>query len=324
MNILVTGGAGYIGSFMTKRLLNDGNSVTVIDNLESGHAEAVDERAQFRDLDIRDKENLIQLFSQTKFDGVFHFAGLISVEESEKDPKKYNENNVVGSKTLFSVASEIGKVDKFIFSSTAAIYGNPLKIPIPEDHPKNPTSEYGKTKLEIEKYLESLRTKDLSKSYVSLRYFNACGAALDGSIGEMHDPETHIIPLAMRSILDGNEFNLYGTNYDTKDGSCIRDYIHVLDLVEAHIMAYEKMINSKGGYKYNVGTGRGYSNKEVISMIEKVSNQKIKLFEKDRRKGDSSRLVADSSRIQSELGYSPAYSDLRTIIKTAWEWHKKN
>ncbi len=321
MNILVTGGAGYIGSFMVKALLDRGESVTVFDNLKRGHREAVDNRAQFVLGDILDLQDLNELFSKNKFDAVIHFAGLISVEESSKEPEKYYENNVVGSNNLFNSANEIGKVRNFIFSSTAAVYGNPVEVPIPEDHPKNPESPYGETKLAVEEGLKELKEKNPSVSYVALRYFNACGAALDGSLGENHDPETHIIPLAIKAAINNTEFKLFGTDYDTKDGTCIRDYIHALDLVEAHILALSKLFNDGGGYYYNVGTGTGFSNREVIEMVKKVSDVNFSIIEVERRAGDSSELVADVSKIKSELGFSPKYSDLRTIIESAWKWH---
>ncbi|MBI2026150.1 MAG: UDP-glucose 4-epimerase, partial [Candidatus Levybacteria bacterium] len=197
-------------------------------------------------------------------------------------------------------------------------------VPIPEDHPKNPTSEYGKTKLQVEEMLESLREKDSSVSFVCLRYFNASGASLDGSLGEDHIPETHIIPLAVRALLNDEEFSLFGTDYDTPDGTCIRDYIHVLDLVEAHILALNKLDQESGGFYYNVGTGSGYSNKEVLNAIEKVSNRKIKIVERERRTGDADQLIADPTKIKNELGFEPKYSDLETIIKTAWAGHSKS
>lgn len=323
MRILVTGGAGYIGSFMTKGLLDRGDEVTVIDNLERGHLEAVDRRADFLKLDIRDSESLTSLFNKRHFDSLIHFAGYISVEESSRDPQKYQENNVLGSKNLFSVAVRSG-VEKIIFSSTAAVYGNPIKIPIPEDHPKKPTSPYGETKLATEETLEAMRKENTSLSFTALRYFNAAGAALDGSNGESHDPETHIIPLAMRALLTDSEFSLYGTDYDTPDGTCIRDYIHVLDLVDAHIKALNKIEKDRGCYYYNVGTGEGHSNREVIETVEKISGRKINVHKEVRRAGDADRLVADPSKIKSELGFSPKYSDLETIIRSAWDWHVKN
>lgn len=320
--ILVTGGAGYIGSITSKLLLDKDFEVTIFDNLERGHKEAVDSRAKFIKGDLRQVGDLANLFELSKFDAILHFAGLISVEESEKEPELYRENNVLGSKNLFDKALENGVI-KIIFSSTAAVYGNPQKIPIPESHPKNPTSEYGRTKLEIEKYLDSLRVKDDRLSFASLRYFNACGALLDGSMGEDHSPETHIIPLAIKAAQEGREFKLFGTDYDTPDGTCIRDYIHVLDLAEAHILALNKISNETGGYYYNVGTGKGFSNREIIEKVKQVSGRDFKIIEVERRMGDADRLIADPSKINEELGFAPAYSDIDTIVKSAWKWHSK-
>lgn len=324
MKILVTGGAGYIGSFMTKVLLDKGHEVFVLDNLERGHKEAVDQRASFIKGDIKNLNFLKTLFKEKSFDSIFHFAGYISVEESTKEFQKYYENNVIGSRNLFETALYIGGVKKFIFSSTAAIYGNPIKVPIPEDHLLNPTSNYGKTKLDTEKTLQELFEKNNSISFVCLRYFNASGASLDGRMGEDHVPETHIIPLAMRAASTGEKFNLYGTDYPTPDGTCIRDYIHVLDLVEAHLLALEKLNFEKGGLFYNVGTGKGFSNKEVVEMIRKVTGINLEVIREKRRAGDVEILIADASKIKKELGFKPKYSNLETIVKTAWEWHKNN
>jgi len=322
--ILVTGGAGYIGSFTTKMLLDEGFEVVVFDSLERGFKEAVDGRAKLIEGDIRDKSSLDNLFNNEKFDAVIHFAGYISVEESEKNPELYRENNVVGSENLFRIAVERGGVKNFVFSSSAAVYGNPQKIPIPENHPTNPTSKYGETKFTTEQNLAKLQKENPEISYVCLRYFNASGASIDGTLGERHDPETHIIPLALKSIINGSEFYLYGTDCNTPDGTCIRDYIHVLDLAKAHILALEKISQNPSGYIYNVGTGKGYSNREVINTIEKVVGNKINVNTKERREGDPEILVADSSKINRELGFTPKYSDLETIVKSAWQWHKNN
>jgi len=323
MNILVTGGAGYIGSFMTKALLDREDRVVVVDSLERGSRNAVDRRASFVKLDIRNLASLEDLFCEYRFDAVFHFAGYIAVEESSKIPQKYYENNVVGSKNLFISAIRIGKVKKFVFSSSAAVYGNPVKIPIPESHPKNPTSIYGENKLAVEKILGSLHAERESIGYVCLRYFNASGAALDGSMGENHDPETHIIPLVIQAALNETSFNLFGTDYKTPDGTCVRDYIHVLDLIEAHMLALEKLKKELGGFYYNVGTGQGYSNRHIIDLIKKVSGKKLTVVEKKRRMGDPDQLVADPTNIKKELGFKTLYSDIETIIESAWKWHKK-
>ncbi len=318
--MLVTGGAGYIGSFMTRLLLDREYEVVVLDNLERGDKARIDPRAEFIKGDIRDQAFLKDFFKKYKFDAVLHFAGYIAVAESELDPKRYYENNVEGSKNLFTAAIESG-TDKFIFSSSAAVYGNPETLPIPEDHPKNPTSNYGQNKLDVEKILSTLRESHPEVDFVCLRYFNASGAALDGSNGEAHEPETHIIPLAIRAALGGSDFKLYGTDYDTEDGTCVRDYIHVLDLVQAHILALDKLYYEPGEYYYNVGVGQGYTNKQVIDMVKKVSGKEFKVIEEPRRSGDPDKLIADPSRINNELSFSPKYSDLQSIVESAWKWH---
>jgi UDP-glucose 4-epimerase len=252
MKILVTGGAGYIGSFMTKVLLDRGDEVIVFDNLERGHRSAVDPRASLIQGDLTDKEAVSKLFASEKIDAILHFAGLISVGESQMNPDLYRKNNILGSENLFKSAAEYNNGTKIIFSSTAAVYGNPVTVPIPEDHQKKPTSVYGETKLSVEEILNSMGKDNKSLSFACLRYFNAAGAALDGSLGENHAPETHIIPLAIKSLIEDHEFRLFGTDYNTKDGTCVRDYIHVLDLVEAHVLALKKIMADPGGYFYNV------------------------------------------------------------------------
>lgn len=319
MKYLVTGGAGYIGSFMVRSLLERGDEVLVLDNLDRGHDWAVDKRAEIVVGDIRDKSILHKIFSENKIEAIFHFAGLISVEESTKNPNMYFENNVLGSKTLFETAAEFG-VNKFIFSSTAAVYGNPSEIPIPEDHPKNPTSPYGESKLATEQNLADLRDSSPDVSFVCLRYFNACGAALDGSLGEDHKPETHIIPLAIKAARSGHEFKIFGVDYDTPDGTCLRDYIHVLDLVEAHFLALEKINSEPGGYYFNVGTGKGISNREIVEEVKRISGRDFPVLEFERRAGDADKLIADPTKI-NQLGFSPKHSDLKTIIQSAWNWH---
>jgi len=324
MKILVTGGAGYIGSFIVKSLLDKSHEVTVLDNLQRGYRQAIDKRAKFIQGDITVTEDLEKIFSNSSFDGVMHFAGLIAVGESEEKPELYYQNNVIGSKNLFEKAMDIGRINKFIFSSSAAVYGNPVTIPIPEDHPKNPTSEYGKNKLAVEENLIQINKDNSNISFVSLRYFNAAGASLDGSLGENHNPETHIIPNLIKSAISGTPFKLFGNDYKTKDGTCIRDYIHVLDLVEAHILAFEKLFNDPGAYAYNVGTGNGYSNKEVVDAVKKISGKNFDVVISPRRPGDADELIADSTKIRQELGFNPKYSDIETIIKTAWQWHIKS
>jgi UDP-glucose 4-epimerase len=321
MKILVTGGAGYIGSFMTKRLLDEGYDVVVLDSLERGHKEAVDERASLVIGNLLDKSFLATVFANHQFDGIIHFAGYIAVGESMEHPASYFENNTLATLNLLDEACK-HKVNKIIFSSTAAVYGDPLKMPIPENHPKHPTSVYGESKLMVERILQWYQ-QIYGMNFVALRYFNACGAALDGSMGEAHEPETHIIPRAIQALLTDTPFTFFGTDYRTSDGTCVRDYIHVLDLVEAHILALAHLKEKTGGFLYNVGTGKGYSNKEVLDMVQEVSGKIIAIKQAARRSGDPDELVADVSRIKTELGFTPKHSQLKTIISSALAWHRK-
>ncbi len=322
MKILVTGGAGYIGGFMTKALLERGDEVVVADSLERGHKEAVDPRAKLYVGNLLDKSFVAKVFAENSFDAVINFAGFISMGESMQNPYIYFENNVFASLNVLE-EMVITKTDNFIFSSSAGVYGNPIKIPIPEDHPKNPENPYGESKLMVEKVL-NWYGKTHNLHFAALRYFNASGAALDGSLGENHNPESHIIPSIINSVLNSTPFKMFGNDYKTKDGTCVRDYIHVLDLVEAHMLAIEKLKKEPSGYYLNVGTGNGYSNSEVCKMIEKVSGKKVLIENSPRRPGDADALIADASKIKQELGFSPKYSDLETIIKTAWQWHNKS
>jgi UDP-glucose 4-epimerase len=320
MKILVTGGAGYIGSFMVKRLLEQGDEVVVADSLERGHKEVVDARANFKQGNLLDKLFVEELFKD-KFDAVIHFAGFISMGESMENPYLYFQNNVSGSLNVLEQVAKTGG-NNFIFSSSAGVYGNPEQIPIPENSSTMPTNPYGESKLMVEKIMSWYgKTKHIST--VALRYFNAAGASLDGSMGENHTPESHIIPKIIKALLENKPFNLFGTDYQTKDGTCVRDYIHVLDLVEAHMLAIKKIQTNPGNYVYNVGTGIGFSNREIINVVEKVSGQKVNVVESPRRPGDADELVADPTKIKSELGFAPKHSDLETIIKTAWQWHNK-
>jgi UDP-glucose 4-epimerase len=321
MKILVTGGAGYIGSFMAKGLLDRGDDVVVVDNLENGHQEVVDTRAQFIKGDLREKEFVDSLFQNNKFDAVIHFAAYIAVGESMSKPYKYFYNNVIVGLNLLNAMKENNQ-NNLIFSSTAATYGEPKEVPIKEDHVKNPTNPYGESKLMVEKLLKWYAEIHGINS-VALRYFNASGGALDGSMGENHVMEVHIIPNIIRAVLNETEFTLFGNDFDTPDGSCVRDYIHVLDLVQAHMLALQKLQNEKGHFAYNVGTGVGHSNKEVVEMVKKVSGKDVKVVEKDRRPGDPGTLIADPTKIKTELHFDPKYSDLETVIKSAWEWHSR-
>lgn len=322
MKILVTGGAGYIGSFMTRRLMDEGYEVVVVDSLERGIKAVVDKKADFMQGDLRDESFLTQVFSKHKFEGIIHFAGYISMGESMKKPGIYFDNNVTSSVLLLDKAVE-HRVESFIFSSTAGVYGNPTQIPIPENHPQKPTNPYGESKKMVETILQWY-SKLHGISFISLRYFNTAGASLNGSMGEQHDPETHLIPNAIRAVLTNQQFTLFGDDYNTTDGTCIRDYIHVVDLIEAHMLSFKKLQNEKGAFFYNVGTGKGYTNKEVLLMIKKVSGVDFPVVMGERRAGDAETLIADPTRINSELKFSPQNSDLETIVKTAWKWHNKN
>lgn len=321
MKILVTGGAGYIGGFMVKHLLDRGDEVIVVDSLERGHKDAIDSRATFLQGNLLDKSFVASVFGSNKFDGVIHFAGFISMGESVENPFIYFQNNIF---TTLNIMEEMvkTKTDNLIFSSTAGVYGNPTILPIPEDHPKNPENPYGESKLIVEKLMNWYQ-KTHGLSSVALRYFNASGAALDGSLGEQHNPETHIIPNIIKAILENKSFKLFGTDYKTKDGTCVRDYIHVLDLANAHTLALEKLSKDKGMFTYNVGTGSGYSNKEIIEAVKKVSGKELQVEESERRPGDADELIADVSKIKSELNFTPEYSDLETIVSSAWKWHSK-
>lgn len=321
MKILVTGGAGYIGSFMVKSLIEKGDDVLVVDSLEKGHKEAVDPRAKLVVGDLRDRNLVSRIFSEHEVDVVVHFAGYISMAESMANPYIYFDNNISASLNVIESMVRNGK-NNFVFSSTAGVYGNPVHSPIKEDNPKSPTNPYGESKLIVERILDWYNRIE-GLSFVSLRYFNASGASMDGRMGEDHFPETHIIPNAINAVLNGKEFFLYGQDYATSDGTCVRDYIHVLDLVNAHMLAISKLKEERGGYFYNVGGGRGYSNKEVIEMVKKISGCDIKIKAVERRIGDADVLIADSTKIRSELKFSPRYSDLETIVKTAWEWHRR-
>jgi UDP-glucose 4-epimerase len=241
--------------------------------------------------------------------------------ESMEDPYLYFQNNVFASLNILEEMSKTNN-NNFIFSSSAGVYGNPEIVPIPESSATRPTNPYGESKLMVEKLMKWYgETKGISM--VALRYFNASGAALDGLMGENHTEESHIIPNIIKALIEGREFNLFGTDYKTKDGTCVRDYIHVLDLAEAHLLAIKKLQSAPGSYTYNVGTGMGFSNKEIIEMVEKVSGSKVQVTQTPRRPGDADELIADVTKIKSELGFAPKYSDLETIVKTAWQWHNK-
>jgi len=321
MKVLVTGGAGYIGSFMVKRLLDDGHDVLIADSLERGHESSLDSRATFLKGSLLDQEFVSKLFSEHQYDCVMHFAAYIAVGESMQHPGLYFRDNVFTTVSLLDAMKE-HNVKKFIFSSTGTVYGNPTVNPIPETHVKNPENPYAESKYMVEKILHWYYAVHGIGSAV-LRYFNASGAAFDGTLGEDHDPETHLIPNAIKAALTNSEFYLFGDDYDTRDGTCIRDYIHVLDLVEAHVLMLKKLEEENGEYIYNVGTGKGSTNKEVVDMVRKISGKDFPVIIKERRAGDVAETVADATKIKEEIGFETKYSDLETIVKTAWEWHKR-
>ncbi len=318
MKILVTGGAGYIGSIMTRLLLDEGFDVVVADNLSGGRIEAVDARADLVVIDILDGPRLKRLVAETGVEAAIHFAGVISMGESMRDAAKYFRTNVVGTLNA-AEALVAGGVDKLIFSSSAGVYGNTHAELIDEDHPKHPTNPYGESKLMAEQLLGWFGTVHGLRT-VSLRYFNAAGATQDGKLGENHDPETHIIPLALEACRDGREFTLFGTDYPTPDGTCIRDYIHVEDLCRAHLAALHSLLEGGRGGTYNVGTGRGVSNREILRKVEEVTGRRLRVLEGPRRAGDAPRLVADPKRIAAAYGWEPRLSDTDTIVRTAWQY----
>jgi UDP-glucose 4-epimerase len=319
--ILVTGGAGYIGTHVVKELLHQGHRPIVFDNLQTGHRKAV-KNALFIEGDLSDQKKLAEVFQDNSIDAVMHFAADCLVGESVQNPVKYFNNNVKNSLKLIEIIEQF-KVNKIVFSSSAAVYGEPKIIPIPEDHPCIPTNPYGETKWIFEKVLQAFHHAG-KLNYISLRYFNAAGADPEGEIGEDHSPETHLIPLVIQAALDGNPVPVFGTDYNTPDGTCIRDYIHVMDLGHAHLLALQKLEQEQLSGIYNLGNGNGYSVREVIQTVKKVTGKKINSIDSPRRPGDPARLVASSEKIREELGWIPRYPDLETIVKTAWEWHRRH
>lgn len=319
MRVLVTGGAGYIGSFTTRALQEVGHEVVVFDNLSYGHRQAVD--AELVVADLGDVPAIDACMEAGRFDAIMHFAASIEAGESMKHADLFFQNNVVNSINLLNAAVRHG-IDKLVFSSTAAVYGDEVVLPIKETEPKTPTNTYGETKLEVER---ALPWYDLVHSLrsVSLRYFNAAGGALDGSMGQDHEPATHLITVAIKAALGIiPRFPLFGDDYPTPDGTCIRDYIHVLDLASAHIVALDHLARGGGSDVFNVGTGIGHSNLEVIETVKRISGVDFPVDVKGRRPGDTAELMADATKLRSQLGWEPRYSDLDTLVGSAWEWHR--
>ncbi len=323
MTILVLGGAGYIGSHTVYELIDNGEDVAVIDNLLTGHEEAVHPKARFYKGDIRDREFLDEVLKKEKPDAVIHFAACSLVGESMEKPLKYYDNNLCGTKVLLDSMVANG-IDKIVFSSTAATYGEPERIPILETDKTEPTNTYGETKLSMEKMFKWVG-KAHGLRYVSLRYFNACGAHNSGIIGEDHNPESHLIPLILQVPNGKREFiSIYGGDYDTKDGTCVRDYIHVTDLAQAHILAVKYLQNGNKSEIFNLGNGIGFTVKEVIDTARKVTSHPIPAKITPRRAGDPAQLIASSEKAKEILGWKPEHNSLEEIISTAWNWHKNH
>lgn len=322
MAVLVCGGAGYIGSHTTLLLKNSGQEVVVADNLSRGHRGAV-KGVKLMEGDLRDSAFLDRVFTENKIESVIHFAAESQVGESVVDPLKYYNNNLTATQSLLGKMKEYG-VFNIVFSSTAATYGEPENIPILESDRTLPTNPYGETKLSVEKMLKWCDNAYGIK-YVALRYFNAAGADINGEIGEDHAPETHLIPLVLQAALGNREYiSVFGNDYNTPDGSCIRDYIHVTDLGQAHILALEKLQRDHTSATYNLGNGKGFSVLEVIKTAEKVVGHAIPQKIEARRAGDPATLIASSEKIMKELNWQPKYNSLETIIETAWNWHKNH
>ncbi len=323
MSVLVLGGAGYIGSHTVYELIERGEDVIVADNLQTGHIEAVHPKAGFYKGDIRDKNFLDEIFKKEKIDAVIHFAANSLVGESMTDPLKYYDNNLYGTMILLKSMVENG-IDKIVFSSTAAVYGEPENIPILETDRTEPTNTYGETKLSMEKMFKWV-SRAHNLRYVSLRYFNACGAHVSGKIGEAHNPESHLIPLILQ-VPNGQrkEVSIFGDDYPTKDGTCIRDYIHVTDLAQAHILAVDYLRKGNSSDIFNLGNGVGFTVKEVIETARKVTEHPLPAVISPRRAGDPAQLIASSEKAKAVLGWKPQHADIEEIIATAWKWHKNH
>ena len=321
--ILVCGGAGYIGSHAVRQLIDKGEEVIIVDNLETGHEGAIHPKAKFYNVDIRNEEELDKVFAENKIDEVIHFAANSLVGESMTNPLKYYNNNVHGTEVLLKVMVK-HDVKKIVFSSTAATYGEPKRIPILETDETNPTNAYGETKLAMEKMMKWADVAHGVK-FISLRYFNVAGAHESGQIGEDHNPETHLIPLILQVPLGKREFiSIFGDDYDTHDGTCIRDYIHIIDLADAHILAVEKLREGSDSNIYNLGSGNGFTVKEMIEAARKVTGHAIPAKVCERRAGDPAKLVASSAKARKELGWEPKFENVEAMISSAWKWHQNH
>ena len=318
MNILVVGGAGYIGSHMVKQLTNAGHDVVTLDNLSCGYRDAV-KYGEFVEGDLGDPSVLDYVFSNYDIDAVMHFAAFIEVAESVRDPAKYYRNNVINTTVLLNAMIQ-HDIEHFLFSSTAAIFGEPEYTPIDETHSKKPINPYGRSKLMVEQILQDYENAYGLKS-TCLRYFNAAGADPDGELGERHQPETHLIPLILQAASGRRPtIRVFGNDYPTEDGTCIRDYIHIVDLCTAHALALDYMLKTGSSARYNLGNGRGFSVQQVIDAVRRITGKDINVTQDARRPGDPAVLVADSSLAQQQLGWQPEYNSLESIISTAWHW----
>jgi len=319
--ILITGGAGYIGSHANLQLVSRGYETIILDNLVYGHRELVKD-GEFLLGDTGDRELLELLFRNYRIDAVMHFAAFAYVGESVTSPALYYHNNVVNTLTLLE-AMRTANVDKIVFSSTCATYGNPLATPITEEHPQQPINPYGRSKLMIEQILEDY-SRVYGLRYVSLRYFNAAGADPQTRVGELHEPETHLIPLALEAAIDpSRSLSIFGTNYDTPDGTCIRDYIHVSDLASAHDLALQYLMDGGASDVFNLGNGQGFSVKDVIDCAQKITGKGLQVIQADRRPGDPPKLVGSAEKARATLGWNPQYEDLDVMVETAWKWLSK-
>jgi len=318
--ILVTGGAGYIGSNTAHLLVRRGFDVSVVDDLSRGQAHNVS-GIPFRQLSLSDTRALTNTLAEAKPDAVIHFAAYIAVGESTQNPELYFSNNVGGTISLLGAMAQ-AKVKRLVFSSTAAVYGMPQIVPIPEDSPFAPVNPYGETKVMIETILRWLDRYSGLRS-IALRYFNACGSDPESNLGEEHDPETHLIPLLLKAVTTGNPITLFGDDYDTPDGTCIRDYIHVMDLAAAHVLALESLLAGGGSDAFNVGTGSGHSVLQVVRAVEEVTGRKVPYTMGPRRAGDPPRLVANSEKLKQSLGWEPKFPELKDIVATAWQFEQK-
>lgn len=321
MKFLVTGGAGYIGSITNWLLRSKGHETVVFDNMTNGHKQAVGDTKLIVG-DLRNKEDIQSVFKNESFDAVIHFAAFALAAESMEKPYEYFHNNIDGGLNLLE-AMRLNECKTIVYSSTCAVYGFPKTLPVTEESLINPTSVYGASKRNFEEILDWYDVLYGIKS-AKLRYFNASGALPDGMLGEDHEPETHIIPVALTAAATGKPFFVYGNNYKTKDGTCVRDYIHVLDLADAHIKAIEYIVRKKLSFAVNLGVGRGYSNMEVLQSVEEVSGKKLDIRYKERRPGDPDAIYADNTKAQKPLEWKPQYESISSIIKTAWVWHQKH